>query len=99
MHLLFPPPDWDTDYILIVLFLIEARAYRPPKKGEERACKLYRAKFKWSKLSAAIYGVNKLCMPCVPAYNEIHKCIGGEVYIVLPAYNDIHGTIAFIQCF
>ena len=53
-----------------------------------------RAKFKWSKLSAAIYGINKLCMPCVPAYNEIHEHIGGEVYIALPAYNDIHGTIA-----
>ena len=53
-----------------------------------------RAKFKWSKLSAAIYGINVLCMPCVPAYIEIHERVGGEVYIVLPAYNDIHGTIA-----
>ena len=53
-----------------------------------------RAKFKWSKLSAAIYGINKLCLPCVPAYNEIHKYIGGEVYIPLIACNDIHGAIA-----
>ena len=29
-----------------------------------------------------------------PAYNEIHKRIGGEVYIALPAYNDVHGAIA-----
>ena len=32
-------------------------------------------------------------MPRVPAYNEIHECIGG-VYVALPACNDIHGTIA-----
>ena len=55
---------------------------------------MYRAKFKWYKLSAAIYGINQLCMSCVPAYNEIHEHVGGEVYIALPAYNDIHGTIA-----
>ena len=53
-----------------------------------------RVKFKWSKLSAAIYGINQLCMPRVSAYNEIHECVGGEVYITLPTYNDIHGAIA-----
>ena len=33
-------------------------------------------------------------MPSVPAYDEIHERVGGEVYIALPAYNDIHGAIA-----
>ena len=33
-------------------------------------------------------------MPCVPAYNEIHKHVGGEVYIAFPAYNDIRSAIA-----
>ena len=42
-----------------------------------------RAKFKWSILSAAIYDINKLYMPRVLAYNEIHEGIGGEVYIAL----------------
>ena len=27
-------------------------------------------------------------------YNEIHKCVGGEVYTALPVYNEICGTIA-----
>ena len=27
-------------------------------------------------------------------HNEIHKCVGGEVYTALPAYNEIHGAIA-----
>ena len=33
-------------------------------------------------------------MPRVPAYNEIHECVGGQVYTALPSYNDIHSTIA-----
>ena len=54
-----------------------------------------RAKFKWSKVSTAIlFGMKKLCMPHVPAYNEIHEHVRGEVYIALPAYNDIHSAIA-----
>lgn len=30
----------------------------------------------------------------MPAYNEIHEHVGGEVYIALPACNDIHDTIS-----
>ena len=37
----------------------------------------------FTKLSAAIYGISQLCMPHVPTYNEIHECIGGEIYIAL----------------
>ena len=51
---------------------------------------MYRAKFKWSKLSAAIYGMYTLCMPCIPAYNDIYEHVGGEVYIAFPACNDTH---------
>ena len=45
----------------------------------------------WPNLALYIYGINQ---PRVPAYNEIHERVGGEVYIALPAYNDIHGAIA-----
>ena len=30
----------------------------------------------------------------VAVHNEIHKCVGGEVYTALPVYNEIHGAIA-----
>ena len=45
------------------------------------------------KLSTAIYSISQLYMPCVPAYNEIHKHVGGEVYTSLPACNDIHSAV------
>ena len=32
-------------------------------------------------------------VPRIPAYNEIHECIGADVYTMLPAYVDIHGIV------
>ena len=41
----------------------------------------------------AVYYTIMAQVPCIPAYNEIHECIGADVCTVLPAYVNIHGTV------
>ena len=64
------------------LLFIKGGSSRPRRReGMQATC---RAKFKWLNLAT----------PYLAVHNEIHKCVGGEVYTALPVDNEIHGAIA-----